>query len=90
VISGAKPIFEGGLLDCCELVAGDFLHSVPAGGDAHVLKWIIHDWTDEQCVTILKNCHCAMAKSGVVLIVEAVIPEGNEPSFGKFMHLNSW
>jgi ubiquinone/menaquinone biosynthesis C-methylase UbiE len=88
VISGAKAILEGGLLDRCELVAGDFFHSVPAGGDAYVLKWIIHDWTDEQCVTILKNCHRAMAKSGVVLIVETVIPEGNEPSFGKFMDLN--
>lgn len=88
VISGAKPILEGGLLERCELVAGDFFQSVPAGGDAYVLKWIIHDWTDEQCVTILKNCHRAMARSGVVLIVETVLPEGNEPSFGKFMDLN--
>jgi ubiquinone/menaquinone biosynthesis C-methylase UbiE len=88
VISGAKPILEGGLLDRCELVAGDFFQSVPAGGDAYVLKWIIHDWTDEQCVTILKNCRRAMAKNGVVLIVETVIPEGNEPFFGKFMDLN--
>lgn len=89
VISGAKRIRDDeGLSARCELAAGDFFQSVPAGGDAYVLKWIIHDWSDQQCVTILENCRHAMAKDGVVLIVETIIPEGNEPSFGKFIDLN--
>jgi O-methyltransferase domain/Dimerisation domain len=88
VISGAKRMTDEGLSARREVVAGNFFESVPAGGDAYVLKWIIHDWTDEQCATILKNCRRAMSKSGVVLIVEAVIPEGNEPFFGKLMDLN--
>jgi ubiquinone/menaquinone biosynthesis C-methylase UbiE len=88
VIAGAKRIAEVGLTARCELVAGDFFHSVPLDGDAYVLKWIIHDWNDEHCVTILKNIRRSIARNGVVLIVDAVIPNGNEPFFGKLMDLN--
>lgn len=69
----------------CELVAGDFFESVPAGGDAYVLKRVIHDWNDERTVTILKNCRRAMLPEGKILIIEMVIPTGNEPFFGKHL-----
>jgi O-methyltransferase domain/Dimerisation domain len=88
VISGAKRIAEEGLTGRADLVPGDFFESVPEGGDAYALKWIIHDWNDEQCVVILKNCRRAMTKNGVVLIIETVIPKGNEPFFGKLLDLN--
>jgi len=61
---------------------------VPAGGDAYTLKWIIHDWDDERAISILKNCHRAMLKEGKVLIIEAIVPPGSEPAFGKFVDLN--
>jgi hypothetical protein len=61
---------------------------VPSGGNAYLLKWIIHDWDDERSVAILKNCYRAMAAHGKVLVIEAVIPRGNAPSFHKFMDLN--
>jgi hypothetical protein len=75
-----------GVADRCEIMGGDFFRSVPAG-DIHILKHIIHDWNDEQSITILKNCRNVMNKGGKVLVVEMVLPEGNEPSFGKFMDL---
>jgi hypothetical protein len=83
-----KNILENDLADRCEVVSGDFLDSVPRGADAYVLKWIIHDWDDANSITIFKNCRRAMSKDSKLLIVEAVLPPGNEPSFSKFMDLN--
>ena len=57
VIEGAQPKIEAsGVADRCETVAGDFFQSIPAGGDAYIMKWIIHDWNDELATKILKNC----------------------------------
>ena len=70
-----------------EKVAGNFFEAVPSGGDAYVLKYIIHDWDDERAIMILKNCRQAMAENGRVLLVEMVIPAGNAPSPGKFLDL---
>jgi hypothetical protein len=88
VAEGARQrIAAAGLAERCELGAGDFFASVPSGGDAYVLKWIIHDWDEERAVTILRNCHRAMAEPGKLLLVEAVLPRGNAPFFHKFMDL---
>jgi hypothetical protein len=57
-------------------VAGDFSEAVPPGGDAYLLKWIIHDWDDDAAIRILTNCRTAMAPAGKVLVIEAVVPEG--------------
>jgi hypothetical protein len=70
-----------------ELVSGDFFESVPAGADAYIMKHIIHDWNDEQSIKILRNIHRAMNEKGKVLIVEMVVPEGNEPSPSKMMDI---
>ena len=83
-----KHLDAAGLTGRCEVVAGDFFVSVPSGGDAYILKNIIHDWDDERALKILQNCHRAMAKNGKLLLVEGVIPPGNEPSFGKLLDLN--
>jgi hypothetical protein len=89
VITGARERIEAeGLADRCEVVAGDFIASVPGGADAHILKWIIHDWDEERALTILKNCHQAMAAGGKLILIEAVVPADNEPHFGKFIDLN--
>jgi hypothetical protein len=89
VIEGARPKIEAaGLADRCETVAGDFFKSVPEGGDAYVMKWIIHDWDDERAITILKNIRNQMGRSGKVIIVDCVVPENNEPDFSKLFDLN--
>ena len=88
VIERAKaPIAAAGLADRCELVAGSFFETVPAGADAYFMRHIIHDWEDEKSLTILRNCHRAMPAHGRLLVVESVIPPGNEPFGGKFLDL---
>jgi hypothetical protein len=87
VISGAGTIIEReGVAERVEKVAGDFFRSVPRA-DAYIMKHIIHDWDDERSVKILSNIRRAMTDSGKVLIVEVVVPEGNEPHFSKVMDL---
>jgi hypothetical protein len=89
VVDGAKPrIAKAGLADRLQAVACDFFQSVPAGGDAYIMKHIIHDWDDERASTILKNIATAMgAKKGRVILLESVIAAGNTPDFGKFIDI---
>jgi hypothetical protein len=88
VAEGAKEVINGrGAAGRCEIVGGDFFKSAPAGGDAYIMKHIVHDWEDERALTILKNCHRAATENAKLLVVEMVIPEGNAPSLGKFLDL---
>ena len=76
VAEGAKKqIAAAGLGDRCEFVGGDFFEAVPGGGDAYILKHVIHDWDDARAVRILRNCRRAMKPEGKLLIVEGVYPE---------------
>jgi hypothetical protein len=76
-----------GLLERCQLIAGSFFESVPTGADAYFMRHIIHDWDEEKCLTILRNCHRGMGAGSKLLVVESVIPPGNEPFGGKFLDL---
>jgi O-methyltransferase domain/Dimerisation domain len=87
VVEGAAALLEReGVAGRVERVAGDFFASVPRA-DAYVMKHIIHDWDDERAVRILKNINAAMGPDGRVLIVETVVPEGNEPHYSKLLDL---
>ena len=74
--------------DRCEVQSGSFFDEVPSGADAYLLKYILHDWEDELALTILKNCRRAMVPGARLLVVEQVIPAGNEPVFAKFADLH--
>ncbi|HET6575432.1 MAG TPA: methyltransferase [Fimbriiglobus sp.] len=88
VVEGAKEaIRAAGLADRCRTEGGDFFKAVPAGGDAYLMKHIIHDWPDDRATTILKNCRKAVNPGGKLLLVEAVIKPGNEPDLGKLIDL---
>jgi SAM-dependent methyltransferase len=65
---------KAGVLDRCELVAGDFFEGVPSGADAYLLSRVIHDWDDGAARRILARCHAAMAEGGTIVLVEAVLP----------------
>ncbi|MBV8886744.1 MAG: hypothetical protein JO235_22500 [Chroococcidiopsidaceae cyanobacterium CP_BM_RX_35] len=73
----------------CELVAGDVFKSFPSGGDAYIIKNLIHDYDDERAVTILKNCHEAIEENGKLLVVEMVLPPGNKPSLAKILDVEA-
>jgi hypothetical protein len=68
--------------------AGDFFRQVPGGGDLYLLSQILHDWNDEHNITILKNCHDALPPAAKLLIIETVVPEGNEHHLSKFDDVN--
>jgi hypothetical protein len=76
------------LLQRAELVPGDFFASVPDGADCYLMKFILHDWDDEHAKRILQTVRAAMTAKGTrLLIVDAVIPPGNEPSMNKILDL---
>jgi ubiquinone/menaquinone biosynthesis C-methylase UbiE len=88
VLSGARELVSNSkAADRVEFVSGDFFESVPSGGDAYILKHIIHDWDDERALLILKNIKQAMNSGARVLLVEAVIAPANQPDFGKLMDI---
>lgn len=77
VLDGARALVaERGVAERCELVAGSFFESVPAGADAYVMKWIIHDWDDEHATRLLRVVRAAMRPAGGRLLVfDRVLPE---------------
>ncbi|MBW4458610.1 MAG: methyltransferase [Nostoc indistinguendum CM1-VF10] len=87
-ITGAELSMSAEFQQRCKLVAGNFFESVPTGGDAYILKYIVHDWDDERAITILKSCWEAMPKHAKLLIIEHIIPLGNQPYFGKMLDLH--
>jgi hypothetical protein len=80
VIEAAGPLLTAaGAADRCRRVGGDFFGGVPAGGDAYLLKAIIHDWPDTESVAILRGVRDALPDGGVVLLVEQVLDLAPDP-----------
>jgi hypothetical protein len=71
----------------CAFESGDFFESVPDGGDAYILKYILHNWDDENCVRILTNCRRAMNEKGRILVADPVIAPGNHREWGKLLDI---
>lgn len=66
---------EEGVDDRCRLIEGDFFAAVPEGGDVYLLKSVLHDWDDDHCRVILRNCRQAMGDQAALAIVEFLLPE---------------
>lgn len=87
VAAGAAATFERlGVADRATVVGGDFFREVPAA-DAYVLSHIVHDWDDERSAALLRTIRRAAAPGARLLLVETVIPPGNEYSYGKVLDL---
>jgi len=76
-----------GLSSRCRAVAGDFFDSVPEA-DLYILKTILHDWDDQQSVSILRNCARAMRPNGRVILVERLVPEHGDAGEAALSDLN--
>jgi len=82
VLEAPSLLKARGVEDRVKIEVGDFFETVPAGGDAYLLSHVIHDWNEDQCLTLLRNCRAAMTPTSRLLIIELVLREGNAPGFG--------
>lgn len=88
VVAGAGPLLEQtGVADRSTVSGGSFLESVPAGGDVYVMKNIIHDWSDADSTTILRNIRTAIADGGRLILLEMVLPERASSFIGHMLDL---
>jgi hypothetical protein len=88
VVRDAPPVIKArGLTDRVSIEPGSFFESVPSGGDAYMLSHIIHDWSEDQCLTIFGNCRRVMNPDTRLLIIEMVLPAGNTPHPGKMLDM---
>jgi len=89
VVESAEPFLTAaGVADRCARVGGDFFTDMPKGADAYVLAQILHDWDDDRSLAILRQVRQVIPDQGKLLIVELVLPEGNEPFLGKWLDLH--
>lgn len=88
VVSEAPAVLAAkGVVDRIEIAGGDMFEAVPHGGDAYLLSHVLHDWPEERCLTILDRCRAAMPSCSRLLVVEIVLPEGNEAHPGKMLDM---
>jgi O-methyltransferase domain len=74
--------------ECCgRLVGGSFFESVPSGGNAYVLKHIVHDWDESNVLQILRNVRAAMPSNAKLLIIEGVVPDDDREHLSKMLDL---
>ena len=80
-----------GVGDRCTYVAGDMFREVPPA-DAYMVKRVLHDWNDGECLQILSNMHQAAPKQGRVFVMEQVVPGPDTPHFSKLfdIHMLVW
>jgi hypothetical protein len=89
VIERAAPLIAAaGLSDRLRTAPTNFFEQVPAGGDAYLMRHIIHDWDDEKSLAILRNVRKALPPDGRLLLIESVIKPGNDPHPAKLLDLN--
>lgn len=88
VVASPDALASAGVLERCRVVSGDFFQAVPGGGDAYLLKLIIHDWQDPEAIAILRECHRAAPSDASVLVIERELGGPNERPDAKFSDLN--
>lgn len=77
---------EAALGERIEFVAGDFFEQVPEG-DVYVLSTILHDWDDDHATRILETIRAAATPDSRLLVIDSVVPPGNEPGGGKWLDI---
>jgi hypothetical protein len=80
VVAEARELLKGTVAARVKIVGGSFFDLVPEGGDAYVLRRVIHDWEDEDAVKILGNVRLAMGRDGTLLLVENLIDSAVRPA----------
>lgn len=84
----AAMLAGSAVADRAEARGGDFFAAVPAGGDLYLLKQILHDWNDEECVRILQSIRAAISDRGRLAVIEYLLPERPVPHSGFAMDVH--
>lgn len=82
-----QHIEAAGVSAQCAFISGNFFEEVPPGADAYTMRHILHDWNDDLCIRILDNIRKVIPADGRLLIIETVVPTGNEPSASKLFDM---
>jgi hypothetical protein len=87
VVEGAQSTWPAGIGDRCTVEAGSFFSGVPAGGDTYLLRNIVHDWGDDDVLTILRHVRAGIVDGGTLMIVEMVLPDMASAHFAELLNL---
>jgi hypothetical protein len=87
VPAAAAAARKDGLQERLTAVGGDFFESVPPA-DLYVLKYILHDWDDESCTRILRNCRAALPAGGRLVVIDYLVGEFGAPGLPTMMDMN--
>ncbi|KAH7297551.1 hypothetical protein KP509_25G001400 [Ceratopteris richardii] len=68
-VIASAPRYDG-----VEHISGDMFVAIPKA-DAVFMKWILHDWDDERCIQILKNCLAAIPEKGKIIVVDIIVED---------------
>jgi hypothetical protein len=82
-----EEFIRNGMIERCAVETGSFFDSIPSNYDSYLLKHVLHDWADDDCIRILNNVRRATGHNGRLLICEYIVPPGNQPSPVKEMDL---
>jgi len=88
IASAEAPLRAASVADRVETRSGSFFESVPSGGDTYLLKQILHDWNDDDCVRILRAIAAAMPTTARLLVVELLIDDQGPVTPAPFVDLN--
>jgi len=88
VVKGAPSFIKSyGLESRIDVRSGNFFESIPSGADAYLLKHTLHNWSDEDCLRILKNIYAVAEPGTKLLVIDAVIGARNEHEFAKILDI---
>ena len=89
VASGAEQhLRDAGVQDRCRIEAGSFFETAPEDGDLYVLRRVVHDFDDDEAAAVLTTVRRHMPQTATLLLMESVVPPGNEPHFAKSLDLD--
>ena len=81
-------LMELGLSSRSEIIVGNAFEAIPSGYDAYIMKYVLHNWSDEEAYQILQKCREAFPDHGKLIIFETVMILGNEPDSNKWIDLH--
>ena len=88
VVGRAVAVRAPDLVGRCDVVGGSFFESVPSGADVYIMKAILHDWEDAECLSILGNIRAVIPDTGALLLVERVLGPPNQDLEGRLSDLH--